>query len=85
MQRALGVPVDPELSDREVYDTAEGVVRVILELLSPGDRCYAWTSGLHRVKKEAFACTTSRGTRLVTLPNRVPITGGTLKKTYKWG
>jgi hypothetical protein len=30
MQRALGVAVDPELTGREVYDIAQGVVLHIL-------------------------------------------------------
>ena len=85
--RALGVEIEADLTDREVFDVAEGVVLQIKANLPPGHRCYVFSSQSgERIMKEAWASLSGRGggTRLITLPDRVPIDKGTLQDNYGW-
>jgi len=85
--RAQGVAIEADLTDREVFDVAEGVVLQIKANLQPGHRCYVFTSQSgERIMKEAWASLSERGggRRLITLPNQNPIDKGTLQDDYGW-
>jgi hypothetical protein len=85
--RAQGVAIDPNLTPREVYDLAQGVVDQLVADVPEGHRFYVLTSYSARAEKEAWTCHTSRGngTRLVTLLNRAPITSATtLENEFSW-
>ena len=66
--RALGVEIEADLTDREVFDVAEGVVRRIKADLPPGYMEYVFSSRTER----------GGGRRLV------PIGKGTLQDIYGW-
>ena len=85
--RALGVAIDDDFTDREVFNVAEGVVRRIKADLPPGHRCYVFSSRSgERIEMEAWASLTERGggRRLLTLADRVPIGKRTLQDDHGW-
>jgi hypothetical protein len=86
--REQGVGIDPDLTPGGVYDVAKRVADQLVADLPDGHRLYVLSSySGARIKIEAWASTTNRGgrgARLVTLPNREPITGIPLQNEFGW-
>ena len=83
--REQGVSIDPDLTPGGVYDVAERVADQLVADLPNGHRFYVFSSySGERIEIEAWACTTDRGRRLVTLPNRAPISAKPLQNKFGW-